>query len=129
MSYMKDVLSSGIFNSSTDKYKTLNICCLFRNLKNICFDTVLCKFLILKSMSLPKFKWCRLGLCVGGYHFSFSEINSGLQLWIKGSGYLVISLKKIGLRPATRGEVYFNMSRSNEPSFSRAIKNDICYQR
>jgi hypothetical protein len=97
MSYMKDVLVSGIFNSSTDKYKTLNIFCLFRNLKDICFNTVLlCEFFILKSMSLSAFKWCRLGLSVGGYHFSV--INSGLQLCIKGSGYLVISLKKDRLK-------------------------------
>jgi hypothetical protein len=96
---MKDVLASGIFNSSTDKYKTLNIFCLFRNLKDICFNAVLlCEFFILKLMSLSEFKWCRLGLNIGDYHFYIFCKSSGLQLCIKGSGYLVISLKKDRLK-------------------------------
>lgn len=68
ISYMKDVLASGIFNSSTDKHKELNI--LFRNLRNICSDTILRNLFILNSMSLTGFKWYRLGLNVGDYHFS-----------------------------------------------------------
>ena len=65
---MKEVLASGIFNSSTDKHKELNV--LFRNLKNICSNTISRNLFILKSMSYPGFKWCRLESNIGGYHFS-----------------------------------------------------------
>ena len=62
ISYMKEVLASGIFYSSTDKHKELNIFFLFSNIKNIYFDTVLCKFFILKQMSFQGLSGSACGL-------------------------------------------------------------------